>query len=90
MQKQYLYLRKASIITGIFTLPLFISIIGSKLLFSVAIVFSALKSSTNIFFDLKNRINAKSFTAGVISLQQGSLPVLLILTFTIIKHPGYF
>ena len=43
-------------------------------------------SSIYIFIDTRDEINTSKITPGIISMILSSIPVLLILTFTIIHH----
>jgi hypothetical protein len=48
--------------------------------------FGMIASSIYIFIDTRDEINTSKITPGIISMILSSIPVLLILTFTIINH----
>ena len=48
--------------------------------------FGMICSSIYIYIDTKNEINSNSFTLGILGIILSSVPVLLILAFTIINH----
>ncbi len=48
--------------------------------------FGMISSGIYIFIDTRDEINTSKITPGIISMALSSIPVLLILTFTIINH----
>jgi hypothetical protein len=48
--------------------------------------FGMISSSIYIYIDTRDEINTRKITPGIISMFLSSIPVLLILTFTIINH----
>ena len=48
--------------------------------------FGMISSSIYVYIDTKNQVNTKSITPGIIGMILSSIPVVLIITFTLINH----